>query len=403
MKQVYLDSAATTRCCSEAASALQRFAETDYGNPSSTHAMGAKASQAIKESRRYFADLFKVAPDQIIFTASGSESDNLAIYGVAMDRLSKCEPFRVLASSTEHPAVKKSVQSLLTISEDVEVEAEFIPVKSDGQIDEAKLLELLKKPTTLVTFHQVNNIVGTRIPVEKLAKLIKQHSPQTLVHVDAVQAFGKVPHPLGPDVDLVSISGHKIEGPKGVGALIILNPSLMKSGIRPLIWGGGQEGGFRSGTQSPGLIYGFYLATKRRFENLEAYTQKIASLHSSLKESIQTELGTRVHWNSPRDAIPHIVSLSIPGYSLSQSIAGPLAKLLEERGFLVSTGSACSSSKPEPEPVLAAMGFEPGLLTSMVRVSFSDNVSIEDTRAFSRALRESLDIVEKLLGPPARK
>ena len=384
---------------------MSQFATEEYGNPSSSHHYGQQAAKAIKEARAYFADIYKVSPDQIIFTGSGSEADNLAIYGVAMDALIKQKanpgspPPRILTTAIEHAAVRKTVQSLAPFG----IEVHFVPVDENAQVNRDRFLELLTPNTVLVSIQQVNNIVGSQLPVEDLAKLAKQKVPTLIFHTDAVQAFCKVKQPTASsEIDLVSVSAHKIQGPKGVGALIVLNKKLLKQGIRPLIWGGEQEGGFRSGTQSPGLISGFHIAAKSCLEKIEATRNQISSLRDRFRtllteKSLLSGPKSKVRWNSPSDAVPHIVSLSVPGYP-----SGPLAKLLEERGCLVSTGSACSSHKMEPDPVLSSMGLPPEISQSAIRISFSSENTPQDVDTLAQAIDESIRLMTDLLGGRGR-
>lgn len=403
---LFFDSASTTKCCEAAADLVRKFADEAFGNPSSSHAMGQQAARAIREARLSFARLFQINPDQVIFTGSGSESDNLAVLGVAMDAFARRQagavgpPIRVLASAIEHPAVRKAVQSLAAFG----IDAKLIPVTREAQIDRDRFLELLTPETALVSIQALNNIVGSVLPVEELARLAKERVPGVIFHTDAVQAFGRIDVPTAPSpVDLVSISGHKVEGPKGVGALLVLNRALLKSGLRPLIWGGDQEGGFRSGTQNAGLIAGFHAAAEQALREREARTARVRALRERFRQRLLEKglLGLEpaapgrfaIHWNSPADAVPNIVNLSVPGYP-----SGPLAKLLEERGCLVSTGSACSSLKMEPDAVLAAMGLNQNLLSSAIRVSFSTCVELPDVDQLADALDESIGLMDKLLG-----
>lgn len=401
MKYRFFDSASTTPCCPSASQLVQQFASEDFGNPSSSHVYGQRAARAIRAARLFFAQTFRVEPQQVIFTGSGSEADNLAVYGTALHALGNhhhSEKLRVLASATDHPAVRKTVQSLSHLG----IDPQLIPVDSKGQIQEDSFEELLTPSTLLVSIQQVNNITGAILPVESLAEFAKKRVPGVLFHSDAVQGFGKTRTLTAPSsVDLVSISGHKIKGPKGVGALIVLNRDLLKSGLRPLVWGGEQEGGFRSGTQNAGLIAGFHSAAEQVISRMDAQLEHIQKLQHCFKEAlIQKDLMSateenpkKIRWNSPSSAIPHIVSLSVPGYP-----TGPLTRLLEERGFLISTGSACSSNKAEPDAVLSAMGLPSSLHNFAIRVSFSDFIQEEDVRDLVDAIAESIGIMSQLLG-----
>ncbi len=401
-KYRFFDNASTTKCCEAAIELNRRFSEDDYANSSSSHAMGQLAARAIREARVFFAETFRVDPTQVLFTGSGTESDNLAIQGVALSQLtrqggsfSRTGRPRMLCTATEHPAVKKSVESLISLG----FEPELIPVDSAGNILRERLLGLLDPAPLLVSIQRVNNITGTIHPVEELASLIKAKAPDTLIHTDAVQAFGKVSLPTAPSkVDFVSLSAHKIEGPKGVGALIVMNRELLRYAIRPLIWGGNHEGGFRAGTQNPGLIAGFHAAAKLALENQKARMEKIAGLNTKLREILAAPLGSKIVINSPADAAPHILSFSVPGLA-----SAGLARCLEDRDFIVSTGSACGSEHAnEPDPVLSAMGLSDTLATSALRVSFSHLNEEQELVEFAQALKESIEHTAKLMGSNRR-
>jgi cysteine desulfurase len=299
---------------------------------------------------------------------------------------------RVLASSIEHPAVRKTVLSL----EGLGCDPELIPVDKNGQIDLGVFDELLTPETLLVSVHEVNNILGTILPVEELARRAKKKVPDVIFHTDAVQAFGKIPVPRGgSSVDLVSISGHKIEGPKGVGALIVLNPDLLKKQrLRPLVWGGEQEAGLRSGTQNAGLIAGFGAAAQAMIPKMEEHSAKVQRLREHLRERLKKAglLDTIFLWSSPEGGIPHIVSLCAP------TLPGPmLARSLDEQGYLISTGSACSSGKFEPDPVLTACGYPAVCRASNLRISFSHRQTLKEVDGLADALEKTVGKLKKMM------
>ncbi|MEK6706826.1 MAG: cysteine desulfurase family protein [Bdellovibrionota bacterium] len=395
---IFFDSASTTRCYEEVAELLKQYACVDYGNPSSSHVLGQRAAKAIKEAREYFADIFNVEPRQIIFTSGGTESDNLAISGVALgayvsDKDPRQKPRRLIASAIEHPAVTKCVQSLTSFG----FEACFAPVNGEGRVIEQELAKLLIPETVLVSIISVNNIMGAVLEVEKLARLVKEIQPEVVFHTDGVQAFGKIKMPVAPSsVDLVSISAHKICGPKGVGALVVLNPKLLDNRnrlfIKPLIYGGEQEGGLRAGTQSAGLISGFHVATKKTLSASKDSSEHVRKLNERLKTLLTTgKNGGRFHWNSPQSAVPQIISLAAPGVP-----AGPLARLLEELGFIVSTGSACQSSTPKPEATLVAMGLPSDVCSSSIRISLSMLNSLSEIDKIVSAVEEAYERLSRL-------
>lgn len=396
---------ASTTCCTEAAlGRLQHFTRECFGNPSSSHRLGQEAARAIHEARAAFAEFFKVEPGQVFFTGSGTESDNHALYGIALPLLARRLqnpsrfplPPRILYSAIEHAAVRKTAESLSELG----FEVKQIPVTPSAEIDRDKLLELLTPETAIVSVMQVNNIVGTILPIEDLARMVKKKVPGAVFHTDAVQGFGKISHPFAPSaIDLVSLSGHKVHGPKGVGALIVMNRELIdKKRLRPLVWGGGQEQGQRSGTQNAGLISGFHFATLECIENMQTTWAYVSSLHEALHQALIESClintpGAPLHWCSPKEAIPHIVCLSAPGLP-----TGPLTRFLEERGCIVSSGSACSSSKSNPEPVLIAMGLPQAHAESSIRISFSINNKPSEIPHLIDALGASIHTVTRLLG-----
>jgi cysteine desulfurase len=406
---LFFDNAATTRCCDSAARLLHRFATEDFGNPSSSHAYGQKASKAISEARRFFAQLFQVKPAQVIFTGGGTEADNLAIYGVALQAITqsykksqetgKPSPrLRVVTSAIEHPAVRKTVESLAELG----IEPKIIPIDDQAQVRMDELERSLTPDTLMVSIQQVNNIVGSVLPVQEIARRCKELQPHVIFHTDAVQAFGKVDHPVsGSSIDLVSISSHKVHGPKGVGALIVLNENLLKDGMRPMIWGGEQEGGFRSGTQNAGLIAGFHAAAQETLSRRSQFEAHVKKLQSYFKEMLLARglihadsTQSLLNWNSPKQAVPHIINLSLmqvaPGKTAEAFPAGLLAQMLEERHCLVSTGSACSSKKKAPDAVLEAMGLPSQACQSALRISFSCDTKLEDVLTLVNALEDSL-------------
>jgi len=339
-----------------------------FGNPSSSHSMGKTAAKAISDAHYFFSDYFSILPEQVIFTGSGTEANNLAIYGIALNWLAKktqlTKPPRMICSSIEHSAVKTTMQSLQELGFDIQI----AHVTPDGQIDLNHFNQLLTPETILISIMSVNNVVGSIISTEELATIAKKKVPNVLFHSDAVQAFGKLEIPKSSSsVDLISISGHKIEGPKGVGALIVLNPALLKQHLRPIIWGGGQESGYRAGSQHAGLIAGFHAAAEISIRNRDIYNKHTTELQLKLKEGIvQRGLQHFIHWNSPSKAVAHIINISIPGIESSV-----MARTLADLGFMVSTGSACSSHISAPCAILQALGYSHEITSSGIRISTS--------------------------------
>ncbi len=393
---LFFDNASTTRSCEAAVDALSRFSAVDYGNPSSTHALGRVAAQALDEARAFFADVFSIEPAQIVFTGSGTEADNLAVLGASLGMglpQSAETRGRVILSAIEHPAVTESAHSL----RDFGFEVIECPVNRQGQPVLDEFRKALTPQTVLVSIQQVNNITGALLPVEELARITKAAVPTAIFHTDAIQGFGRIPCPDSrTSVDLVSISAHKIHGPKGIGLLAVLNRRLLKKGLRPLIFGGGQEQGLRSGTQSVALAAAFQAAAAELLrQRLERY-QHAALLRTRLIEALSPHADLSLQWNSPLDtalAVPHILNLSIPGCP-----SGPMARLIEEAGCIVSTGSACQANRDEPDPVLDRMGFPPEIARSAIRISFSHENTIADIQTLGAAIQQAAQRIFLLHG-----
>lgn len=403
----FFDAAATTKCCDAAIQRLIHFSGESYGNPSSAHELGRSAARAVSDARKYFGEVFSVHPDQVVFTGSGSEANNLAILGAAYAYLSqhgspRTNPPNLVTSEAEHPSVRKPVES----TSDLGMIPRVLKTDSSARVPADALENAIDPHTLLVSLMRVNNIVGSIHEVEDLARRAKAINPSVIFHTDGIQAFGKIDLPRGEGpVDLVSISAHKIHGPKGIGALIFLNRKLMDlKKIRPLVWGGGQESGFRSGTQNPGLIAAFQAAAEMSFAQQDTLMKRTHSLRlrfiQLLRESnllADSDSSSRpIHINSPEDSAPYILNLSVPGVP-----AGPFSRMLESCGCLVSTGSACSTGKAEPDPVLSSMGLPEPLIDSALRISLSDcntEADVEDlASAFISCLKKISKVSERTL------
>ena len=389
----FFDSAATTPCGTAAVSRWVQSQERSYGNPSSAHRLGREAALEVAEARTFFGEAFGVSPDQVIFTASGSESDNLAVIGGALAAKSG----RVVVSTTEHPAVRAAAISL----RDFGFEVALAPVNKAGSVDVSSIDQTVTKDTVVLSIMRVNNIVGSINDVDLLATRAKAIAPNVLVHCDAVQAFGKVDVPAhGSAVDCLSISAHKIHGPKGIGALILLNRDLLtKKRIRPLIWGGGQEQGLRAGTTNAGLIAAFAEAAQEALNSRHTYlvhckTLSDRLLHQLAHHGLRREMDFWV--NSPDSGAPYILNLSFEGAPSTL-----MSKLLEDEGCFVSTGSACSSQKPERDATLLAMGFPTARIDNALRISFSTHNSVEDVDILADSILKSLRTLHTLFKKPA--
>ncbi len=370
--EVYFDNAATTAVYPEVKELMVKLMEEDYGNPSSLHMKGIMAENYIKEARNQIARHLKCQEKELVFTSGGTESNNLAILGAALAKRRAGK--HIITTGIEHASVRETAEFLskegFLIS--------YVDVDETGRVDLEHLKSLIREDTILVSTMYVNNEIGTIEPIADIAKLVHDESKSALYHVDGVQAFGKLtfsPKKLG--VDLLSISGHKIHGPKGSGALYI------KDGvrIRPIIYGGGQQKAMRSGTENVPAIAGMGLAADIIYTNHGERIEKIKALKDRFIEHV-TKL-ERVFDNSG-DA-PHIASVSFAGVR-----SEVMLHALEERGIYVSSGSACSSNKQHASNVLTAIKLPQERLESTLRFSFSEFNTMEE-------LNYTLNVIDELL------
>ncbi|MCI5828100.1 MAG: cysteine desulfurase [Lachnospiraceae bacterium] len=370
--EAYFDNSATTRCSDAAVALMQKVLLEDYGNPSSLHMKGVVAEKYIKAATEQIARTLKVAEKEIVFTSGGTESNNLALIGVALanQRAGK----HIITTAIEHA----SVYNPLIFLEEQGFEVTYLPVDAKGVVSLEALAEALREDTILVSMMHVNNEIGTIEPIEEAAKLIHEKNPKTLVHVDAIQSFGKLRiYPKRMGIDLLSVSGHKIHGPKGVGFLYVKD----KTKIKPIIHGGGQQKNMRSGTENVAGIAGLGVAVEELYDNFDEKIERLYELREYLAAGMQALEGTTVNGAKGRNSAPHIVSVSFAGIR-----AEVLLHALEERGIYVSTGSACSSNHPAISGTLKAIGVKPELLDSTVRFS----LSVESTRTEADYVLEQL-------------
>jgi cysteine desulfurase len=381
----YLDNAATTRIFPEVLEQTLPLLGAEFGNPSSLHPLGHRARAAVRRARETLAALFGVPAQGITFTGSGTESDNLALRGAFGSARLKGE--RLLIGAIEHPAVRETALAL----ERQGARVETIPVTRQGAVDLAALERLLAaggggggggSDVRLLSCMAVNNEIGTAQPLVAIGKLLRERAPKAVFHVDAVQAFAKLPIPWREaGIDLISVSAHKAHGPKGVGALVRCRPVPLE----PQITGGGQEEGLRSGTENPFAVLAFALAAERssvlHLEQRRERAEYFARWQEFLKQF------PRVAAFRSESATPFIVNFSYAG------VPGQVAlHHLEQEGLYVSTGSACHTSRPEPSPVLLAVGLSESEALSSLRLSFSVHNRLSDQErvfpAFQRALEK---------------
>ncbi len=379
--QAYLDNSATTRCMECVTEKMVRVMREAYGNPSSLHTKGVEAEQYIKEAKDFFVKNLKVNEKEIYFTSGGTESNNMAIIGTALanQRAGK----HLITSSVEHASVTNTMKYL----EEQGFTVTYLPVDADGIISLQDLKDAMTDETILVSIMYVNNEIGAVQPIDEIAKLIKEQNAKTLFHVDAIQAYGKYDiYPKKEKIDLLSISGHKIHGPKGSGVLYVNE----KVKIRPIIFGGDQQKGLRSGTENVPGIAGIAEAAKACYENLDEKVEHLYALKAHFIEGIQKLEGIKINGRTGRDSAPHIVSVSF------QNVRSEvLLHALEEKGIYVSAGSACSSNKPAVSRTLKSIGVEKELLGSTLRFSFCFDTTEEEINYCLQELKVLLPVLRR--------
>ena len=377
--EAYLDNAATTRVSPAVLSKMNQVYGTDFGNPSSMHKKGMEAEQYVKDARRQIADILKCEPSELIFTSGGTESNNMALIGTAL--ANKRAGNHIITTRIEHA----SVYEPLLFLEEMGFRVSFAPVDESGRVKVEELVDAVGNDTILVSVMYVNNEIGCIEPIAEIAKKIKEKNPKVLFHVDAIQAFGKMKiQPAREGIDLLSVSGHKIHGPKGSGFLYVKN----KTKIRPVIYGGGQERGMRSGTENVPGIAGIGQAAADMYAKLSENREHLYSLKERLNERLSAMEGVTVNGipaEGVRATAPHVVSASFAGIR-----SEVLLHALEEKGVYVSSGSACSSNHPDISGTLVAIGVKKELLDATLRFSFSVETTMEE-------IDYAADCVEQLL------
>ena len=364
MKEVYLDNSATTRAYDSVGDLVRKVMCEDYGNPSSMHAKGVTAEHYIKEAKETLAKLMKVQDKEIFFTSGGTEGDNLALMGVA--RANRRRGNHLITSAIEHPAVINTMRHL----EEEGYRVTFLPVDRYGRIRLDALKEALCEETILVSVMYVNNEVGSVQPIAEAASIVKAYNKDILFHVDAVQGFGKYRiYPRKLNVDLCTISGHKIHGPKGIGALYV--GSHVK--IQPIVFGGEQQKNVRSGTENVPGIAGLGLAAKLIYQDLDEKVARMRELKAHFIEGVQEIQDITIHGLYDETSAPHIISVGFAGIR-----SEVLLHALEEKGIYVSSGSACASNHPQISGVLKGIGAGQEYLDATLRFSMSEFTTPEE-------------------------
>ena len=364
MKEVYLDNSATTRAYPEVGDLVRKVLCEDYGNPSSMHRKGVEAEKYIKEAKETFAKLLKVQEKEIFFTSGGTESDNLALIGAA--KANRRAGNHLIASGIEHPAIINTMRYL----EEEGFRVTFLAVDRFGRISLDALKDALCEDTILVSVMYVNNEVGSVQPIQEAASMVKAYNKNILFHVDAVQGFGKYHiYPKRLKVDMCSISGHKIHGPKGIGVLYI--DEHVK--IKPIVFGGEQQKNVRSGTENVPGIAGIGLAAKMIYENLDEKVAAMRAMKEHFIEGVKQIPDTTIHGLYDETSAPHIISVGFAGIR-----SEVLLHALEDKGIYVSSGSACASNHPQISGVLKGIGAGQQFLDATLRFSLSEFNTMEE-------------------------
>ena len=362
--EAYFDNSATTRCYPEVAEIVVKTMTEDFGNPSAMHLKGVEAEKYFSEAAHIISKILNVNEKAIIFTSGGTESNNLALFGGA--DANKRSGNHIITTSVEHAAVGQPAERL----EQMGYEVTIVPVDHRGVVQLEALEKALRPDTILVSTMYVNNEVGAVMPVEEIAKLVHEKSPKALYHVDAIQAFGKYRiYPKKAGIDMLSVSSHKIHGPKGVGFLYINE----KARIQPQILGGGQQAGMRSGTDNVPGIAGLGVAAKMVYTDFDKKIEHMYQLKERLAEGFLKLPDVRLNGMEIREGAPQILSASFLGVR-----SEVLLHTLEEKGIYVSAGSACSSHKRKAAGTLSAMGMEAAQRESTLRFSFSEENTFEE-------------------------
>ena len=371
---MYLDNSATTQVSEEVFKEMEPYFIEEYGNPSTLYGIGRESKKALTLARERVAKAINAKPDEIIFTSGGSESDNLAIKGIAF-KLSK-KGKHIITTNIEHTAVKNTLGFL----ESLDFKVTYLPVNEEGIISVEELKEAITDETILITIMHANNELGTIQPIAEIGKIAREKGIK--FHTDAVQSFGKIEVDVEKlNVDLLSLSSHKINGPKGVGALYI------KKGTRvvPLIHGGGQEKGIRSGTENVPGIVGFGKACELAANQLDEHYEKLSSIRDELIDKVLTTIPESYLNGSRETRLPNLVNFRF------KAIEGEsLILLLDAKGYQASTGSACSSNTLEASPVLTALGLDPVDVHGSLRISLAPESDAFDVDEFVNTIAEAV-------------
>lgn len=380
---VYFDNSASTKVSEKAIEIMLKTMRDDYANTSGKHIKGVEAESYVKDAADIIAKTLKVKKGEIIFTSGGTESNNMALIGGAMSR--KRYGKHIIISGIEHPAVYRPAEFLTEQGFELSV----LPVNGEGQVDLELLKSTIRDDTVLVSVMYVNNEIGAIEPVEEISKIVKAENKDILFHVDAIQAYTKLRiNPKSQGIDMLSASGHKFHGPKGVGFLYI--DSNVK--INPIIFGGGHQRGMRSGTLNTTGIAGMGVAAKEAYDNFDERINKISELKYYLMDELEKTEGAILNTGRGENFAPQVISVSFEDIR-----AEVLLHALEDRGIYVSSGSACSSNHPGISGTLKAIGVRENLLDATIRISLSELNNKEEADYFIKNLKELLPLLRKFV------
>lgn len=391
MNRIYFDNSATTPLCAEAKEGMCRAMDI-FGNPSSLHSMGVEAENLVSKARAQILSalgvkqLSKISERSLVFTASGTEADNLALIGVATAKNFPSGK-KIIISNSEHPAVLEPAAALEKRGFNV------IRIPTVGGVPDYALLEsVADKDTVLASFMLVNNETGAVYDIKRIAQIVKSKNINALIHTDCVQGFMNIPFsPKSLGADLISISAHKIGGPKGVGALYVSPEILVKKQLSPIVFGGGQESGLRSGTENVLGIVGFGEAVAAGGRDIESNIQRKTSVRSYLIDRLSDGKIPGIKLNIPRSSAPHIISITLPNIK-----SETMLHRLSQEGIFVSSGSACSSNTGSKSQTLKAFGLSEKEIDCTIRVSLSSSNTIEEAEQFLLSLENAVNTLAKI-------
>ena len=379
--EAYFDNSATTRVLDPVVAAIEEMMTVNYGNPSSRHILGVRAENAVKQAAAEVAKTLKVKDKEILFTSGGTESNNLALIGTAL--ANKRAGRHIITTNIEHASIYNPMEFL----EEMGFEVTYLTVDEKGHISLEELKNAIRPDTILVSVMYVNNEVGAVEPVEEIGKLVHSAGEHIVFHVDAIQAYGKFQiRPKKQGIDLLSVSGHKLHGPKGVGFLYI--DEHVK--IRPIIYGGGQQRGMRSGTENVPGIVGMGVAAREAYDHFEEKVAHLYQLKDHMLERLSEIEGAYANSYPGKESAPQVVSVSFSGVR-----SEVLLHALEDKGIYVSSGSACSSNHPAVSGTLKGIGVKRELLDSTLRFNFGRFNTLEEVDYCIETLKELLPVLRR--------